>query len=265
MSTTFEVRDLLFRYPGGERPALADVSLSFVEGRHVCVVGPNGAGKSTLLRLLLGLLRPDRGEVRLHGRPVRAWPRRELARRVGVVSQDRPPDFPLGVRGFVEMGRHPHLRPWDRLGRRDRETVDRALARTRLEDLAERPISALSGGELQRAKLARALAQDPGLLLLDEPTAHLDLGHAMQLFALVDRLVREEGLSAVSVTHDLHLAARFADRLVLLAEGRVVADGGTAEVLAPEPLQRAFGWPVEVVDLGPRGLQVVPLAPGEAR
>lgn len=256
--STFRLQDVRYAYPGRVRPAVEGVDLELGGGRHTCIVGPNGAGKSTLLRLMLGLLTPDRGRVLLWGRPVAEWSRRALARRAGVVAQEPPPRFPMPVREFVEMGRHPHLRPWQRLGPADRRAVERALARTALTELADRPISALSGGELQRTKLARALAQEPRLLLLDEPTAHLDLGHGVRIFGLVDRLVREEGLSAVTVTHDLGLAGRFADRVVLLSAGRVVADGEARHVLAPDHLRVAFGHPVEVVDLGPLGLQVVP-------
>lgn len=255
---TFRLEEVRYAYPGRSRPAVDGVNLELGGGRHTCIVGPNGAGKSTLLRLMLGLLTLDGGRILLWGRALADWPRRALARRVGVVAQDPPPRFPMPVREFVEMGRHPHLRPWQRLGSADRQAVESALGRTALTELAGHSISSLSGGELQRSKLARALAQEPRLLLLDEPTAHLDLGHGVRIFGLIDRLVREEGLSAVTVTHDLGLAGRFADRVVLLSAGRTVADGEARQVLTPDHLGRAFGHPVEVVDLGPLGLQVVP-------
>lgn len=257
-TTTYELEGVRFAYPRAKKEAVSGITLSFPSGRHVCVVGPNGAGKSTLLRLMLGILAPRAGRLFLWGRELGRWGRRELARRVGVVSQDRPPDFPLTVREFVEMGRHPYLRPWKRLVEADREAVDRALGRTGLTELADREISTLSGGELQRAKLARALAQEPSLLLLDEPTVHLDLGHEIQFFELVNRLVEREGLSSITVTHNLHLASRYADHLVLLAAGGVVAAGPPADVLTPDHLGRLFGCPVTVVDMGDLGLQVVP-------
>lgn len=262
-AATFRLDDVHYAYPGRSGPAVDGVDLELGGGRHTCIVGPNGAGKSTLLRLMLGLLTPDRGQILLWGRTVADWPRRALARRVGVVAQDPPPRFPISVREFVEMGRHPHLRPWQRLGRVDREAVESALGRAELTELAGRSISSLSGGEQQRTKLARALAQEPRLLLLDEPTAHLDLGHGARIFGLIDRLVRERGLSAITVTHDLGLAGRFADRVVLLSAGRTVADGDARRVLTADHLRLAFGHPVEVVDLGPLGLQVVPTGPEE--
>ncbi len=263
VAPTFRLEDIHYAYPGRPGPAVDGVDLELGGGRHTCIVGPNGAGKSTLLRLMLGLLTPDRGQILLWGRTVADWPRRALARRVGVVAQDPPPRFPISAREFVEMGRHPHLRPWQRLGPVDREAVENALRHTELTELVGRSISSLSGGELQRTKLARALAQEPRLLLLDEPTAHLDLGHGARIFGLIDRLMRERGLSAVTVTHDLGLAGRFADRVVLLSAGRAVADGDARQVLTADHLRLAFGHPVEVVDLGPLGLQVVPTGPEE--
>lgn len=231
-------------------------------GSHTAIVGPNGAGKSTVLRLFLGLLRPRCGRIALWGRGVETWGRRELARTVGVVSQEEPPRVPLSVRSFVELGRNPHVRPWAGLGLQDRRAVREALRRVELTELEDRSISELSGGELQRAKLGRALAQEPELLLLDEPTVHLDIGHEVRFFERIQKLVRQERITAVSVTHNLHLASRYAEMVVLLADGGVAAVGPAREVIRPEPVARAFGWPVEVVELGRLGVQVVPLAPG---
>lgn len=253
-----EFRDVSFHYRGADRNALTDVSLTFDEGRHHAVLGPNGAGKSTLLRLGLGLLNPARGRIRLAGRPSEEWDRRRVARRVGMVTQEPPAPFPLSVRSFVEMGRNPYLRPWAGLGTEDRAVVDRALERVDMSSLAERRLTDLSGGELQRAKVARALAQEPRTLLLDEPTAHLDLGHEVRIFRLIDRLVREDDLTAITVTHNLNLASRFAHRLVLLVEGRVVEEGTARQVIRPGPVERAFGWPVRIEDAGPDGRVVIP-------
>ena len=254
----FSVEGASFTYPGAERPALRDVTLRIAGGTHTVVLGPNGAGKSTLLRLLLGLRAPDAGRVRFRDRDASGWSRREFARQVGVVTQEPPPDLPLTVREAVTMGRHPYLRPWAGPRAEDRAAVAFALARTDLRERADRRISDLSGGELQRVKLARALAQEPRVLVLDEPTAHLDLGHAMRIFELVGTLVRE-GLTAVSVTHDLHLAGRYGGSLVLLAGGRVTASGRPEAVFTADTLEAAFGWPVRVEDLGPLGRQVIPL------
>ena len=262
---TFQASDVSFRYPRAERAAVRDISLEVPAGRHSAIVGPNGAGKTTLARLLLGLLRPERGLVTFAGRPAAEWPRREMARRIGVVSQEPPPSVPITVREFVEMGRNPYLRPWAPLGRGDRQQVAAALRRADLQSLEARPVTELSGGEVQRAKLARAFAQDPETLVLDEPTAHLDIAHEMAIFHLVRAFV-DAGGSAVTITHSLHLASRFADLLFLLDDGSLAASGAPPDVLRPEILSRVFGWPIVVLDLDhPRvsGQQVVPLSQAE--
>jgi iron complex transport system ATP-binding protein len=258
---SFELGDVWFRYPRSDDPALRGVSVRMPAGSHTAVVGPNGAGKTTLARLLLGTLRPQRGRALFEGRPAADWPRREMAQRVGVVPQGGSPGLPVDVIGFVEMGRNPYVRPWAPLGAEDRAKVSGALRRTDLEELATRAVTELSGGELQRAKLARAFAQDPTVLLLDEPTAHLDVAHEMEIFRLVREFV-DAGGSAVTITHSLHLAGRFADRLCLLSGGRLEAAGSPPDVLRSEILSRVFDWPIEVVALdqaGLTGLHIVPV------
>jgi iron complex transport system ATP-binding protein len=254
----FTLEDVWFRYHGAAEPTLRAVELRFATGVHTAVVGPNGAGKSTLLRVMLGRLNPERGRAWFDGRPAAEWPRRRLARRVAVVGQEALPDFPISVREYVELGRHPYLPAWAPLRERDREVVEGALRRTELDDLSDRDVSHLSAGELQRAKIARALAQEPEVLVLDEPTAHLDLGHEMQVFELIRELIVEKRLTAVSVTHNLNLAGRFATSIVLLAGGRVAAVGSAETVLVPELIQAAFGWPVTVTAVRGGGRQVVP-------
>ena len=263
VSSVIAVEGLRFRYPRASTDAVQDVSFLVPTGGHTAILGPNGAGKTTLLRLILGLLRPCAGRVTLWNRNVADWRRRDLARRVAVVSQERPPDFPISVAEFVELGRNPHLSAWRGPGWEDKAAVAKALERTDLESLTDRRISELSGGELQRAKLARALAQAPSLLLLDEPTAHLDLGHELQFFQLAARLATEQGLTLVTVTHSLSLASRFADRSVLLAGGQLLVAGSAEDVLQPGHIENAFGWPVQVLELGELGLHVVPLRDGE--
>jgi iron complex transport system ATP-binding protein len=255
-----ELSDVRYRYARSEAEAVAGVTLVVQEGEHTAILGPNGAGKSTLLRLMLGILGPSRGRVLLWGRPSAEWERRQMARMVGVVAQDRPPDFPLPIREFVELGRNPHLRPFQRLGPADREAVDRAIQATDLRTLSERHLGQLSGGELQRAKLARALAQEPRVLLLDEPTAHLDLSHGLEFFDMLADLASRERLTVVTVTHDLHFASRFAREALLLSEGRPVASGPVRRVLDPLHLERAFTCPVQVIELGDLGQHVVPLS-----
>jgi iron complex transport system ATP-binding protein len=258
---SFQVRNASFHYPRADHPAVRGISLDIPSGCHAAIVGPNGAGKTTLARLLLGLIRPERGSATFAGRPATAWPRREIARRIGVVAQEAPPSLPISVREYVEMGRNPYVRAWAPLRSEDRRHVMSALRRADLEPLEERSVTELSGGEVQRAKLARAFAQAPETLVLDEPTAHLDIAHEMAIFRLVREFV-DAGGSAVTITHSLHLASRFADLLFLLDDGVLAASGAPPEVLRPEILSRVFGWPLEVVALGHpeiAGLHIVPL------
>jgi iron complex transport system ATP-binding protein len=239
------VQGLGFSYPGAARPAVDGVSLEIPAGACTALLGPNGSGKSTLLRLLLGIHKPARGEVTFEGRPVSAWPRAELARRVGVVPQGEEINFPITVREMVMMGRYPYLGRWRREGEADRGAVEAALGRCDILELAERPISTLSGGERQRALVARALAQEPGVLVLDEPTASLDVKHEMAIFELL-RDLGQGGVTVLLVTHSLNLASRFADRLVLLSRGRVAAHGAPAEVVDQRRIEEVYGWPVRV-------------------
>ena len=262
----FEADGLLFRYPGAERPALRDVSLRVRRGELYGIVGPNGSGKSTLLRVLLGSLTPGEGRVTFDGRPPEAWERRALARRVGVVPQREEVAFPLRVRDFVAMGRYPHLGPWRAEGEEDRAAVRAAMERCDLAGLADRAFATLSGGERQQARVARARAQEPEALVLDEPAVSLDLRHEMEILGLLGDLVADGGVTVLLVTHHLNAAARSADRLLLLEEGRSTAEGPPAEVLTREAVERAWKWPVRVTrhpgpgpDAG--APQVVPLHP----
>ncbi len=260
----FETSGLRFAYPGTGGDALATADLRIQSGRWTAIVGPNGAGKSTLVRLLSGVLRPGGGTIRFRGRPLAAWDRLALARCLAVVGQEPPPAIPLSVREYVELGRNPYVRPWAPLEPTDHRVVGDALGRVELAGLAERGLDQLSGGERQRAKLARALAQEPDVLLLDEPTAHLDLGHAVWFFELLRELRDRDGVTIVSVTHDLNLASRFADGVILMSAGHVVATGEPGAVLVPDVLARTYGWPVRVEDLGELGRLVVPLARARA-
>ena len=249
-----------FRYPRGSVPAVWGVTLHLRETAFTAVVGPNGAGKSTLVRLLGGIVEPTEGTVRLHGRPLPDWRRRALSRRLAVVSQDAPPPgLGISLQAYVELGRNPYVNPWASLGRRDREVTAHALSWAGLEHLSSRPLGELSGGERQRAKLARALAQEPGVLVLDEPSAHLDFRHALWVFEALRTRVRDEGLTVICITHDLQLASRYADRLILLSRGTVVADGSPAEVLRSSALEDAYDCEVRVEPLGELGHSVLPV------
>ena len=251
------------RYPAAERPALDDVTLALPAGRLTAVIGPNGSGKSTLLRVLLGTLVPASGAVRYGGRLLAEWSRAALAREVGAVAQGEETAFPITVRELVALGRYPHLGPWRRPGAADDAAVEGALARCDVEALAHRRLDTLSGGERQRARVARALAQQPRTLALDEPTAALDVRHEMEIFELLGAL-RRAGATVLAVTHSLNLAARYADQLVLMSEGRVAATGAPDAVLTRETMERVYAWPVRVIaHAGPGpdagAPQVVPL------
>jgi iron complex transport system ATP-binding protein len=245
--TVIRAERVTFTYPGRDVPAVNAVDLAVAAGEMLALLGPNGSGKSTLLRLLLGALRPHAGSVRLLDRAVTEWPRDEVARAVGVVTQAEEFAFPLTVRELVAMGRYPHLGAWRSEGAADRTAIDRALQLCELTALTDRSVLELSGGERQRARVARALAQEPRTLLLDEPAASLDIAHEMTLLELLARL-RDDGVTIVIVTHNLNSAARYADRLVLLDGGRVAAAGPPAAVLTSDIIETVYHWPVLIRD-----------------
>jgi iron complex transport system ATP-binding protein len=234
------------RFGYGARTVLDGVNLAIERGEMLGLIGPNGAGKSTLVRLLAGILRPTSGAVRLDGRPLSEWTRAARARRLALVPQEPHVEFPYTVLEVVLMGRSPHLSALALPGRRDLDIARAALARLEVADLEARRMDELSGGERQRVFLARALAQEPGILLLDEPTTHLDLRHQTQLHDVARALCRQAGVGVLSVLHDLNLAAAYCDRLLLLAAGRTLSEGPPADVLEPGLLERAFGTRVWV-------------------
>ncbi|MBW3535714.1 MAG: heme ABC transporter ATP-binding protein [Gemmatimonadetes bacterium] len=257
----FSARDVVAGYARAPEPVLDGVSLAVPPGTLYAVLGPNGSGKSTLLRVLLGALAPTAGVVELDGRPLPAWNRRELARSVGVVPQSESIAFPLSVRELVAMGRYPHLGFLRAEGDADRSAVAAALERCDVAALRDRDVTTLSGGELQRVRIARALAQEPRALALDEPTASLDVRHEMSILELL-RASADQGLTVVLVTHHLNLAARFADRMLLLHEGRVAAEGTPREVFVEDVLERVYGWPVRVDEDPVAGAPRVVALPG---
>ena len=266
----FEARQLCFQYRGASRSVVADVDVQVPPGSLYAILGPNGSGKSTLVRLLLGALSPERGTVLYAGRAVRAWPRRALAKQVGVVPQLEEVAFPLTVHQFVAMGRYPHLGLLTRESAADRQAIDRAMERCNVADLARRQFGALSGGERQRVRIARALAQEPSVLVLDEPTASLDIRHEMATLELLRQLVTREGVTVLVVTHNLNLAARYARRLLLMSHGRAVAEGPPGEVLSRSIVEQVYSWPVaETVHPGPGhdtgAPQILPLAREQPR
>jgi len=233
------------RYPRREIAALTEVSLMAPRGALTAVVGPNGSGKSTLVRALVGRLPLTAGEITVDDRPVDGASRRALATRIAVLVQREEPAFALGVREYVALGRYPHLGLFRAPSRTDHAAVERALARTGTGALVGRSITELSGGEWQRIRLARAVAQGAEAIVLDEPTTFLDVGHEMGVFELLSRLARE-GHAVLLVSHQLNLVARFADHIVLLHRGRVAASGRPADVMQGAVLERVYEWPLVV-------------------
>lgn len=246
------------------RPVLRGVTLRVAAGEWLGILGPNGSGKTTLLRTISGYLGPTRGAVHLEGRPLAEMGRREAARRLAVTAAGSPgsPAVDFSVAELVLMGRTPHLPRWSAEGPKDEAVVGRALAMTNTAHLAHRPAASLSAGEYQRALLAAALAQEPSVLLLDEPTAHLDIHHQVEVMHLLDGLRRQQGITVVSVLHDLNLAALFCDHLLLMREGRIHALGAPWEVLTEENVQDVYRCRVEVFAHPRRDAPQIVLLPG---
>lgn len=237
--------DVRLRYRGAAEPAVDGVSLEARAGRVTAVVGPNGSGKSTLVRALLGRLPLEAGTLTLEGKSMATLARREVATRMAVVPQREEPVFPISVRDYIALGRHPHGGQFAGRDGVDREAVARAVARADVAMFLDRATDALSGGEWQRVRIARALAQGGAALVLDEPTTFLDIAHEMAVFELCDALARE-GQAVLLVSHQLNLVARFADHIVLLHRGRVAASGAPADVMRGEVLERVYDWPLVI-------------------
>ena len=230
----------------GGHAVLRDVDLIVERGESVALLGRTGCGKSTLLRCLAGVLAPLDGAVRLQGVPLASMQRRQIARTLAVVAQETLVPFAFSVREVVELGRVPYARFLGFPDADDRRAVDTALATTDLGALADRPYHRTSGGEQQRGAVAMGLAQEPALLLLDEPTVHLDIAHQMSVLGLMRRLCRTQGLGALAAMHDINLACLYFDRLLVLGEGTVLASGTPHEILSPALIERAFGTRVAV-------------------
>ena len=253
-----------YRSAGGERRVLERVDLELGRGEMVALLGANGSGKTTLLGIMAGTIRPTAGTVDLFGRPIGAWSRAEIARSVAVSPQSM--ELPAGFRvsEIVAMGRTPHRGRWFGWEADDQRAVADALRDADAESLADRPVTVLSGGERQCVLVALALAQEPQLLLMDEPTTHLDVAHAAALLASVSRLQRLRGVTVVVVVHDLVLAGMWAPRVVVLDAGRVAADGPPDTALRPDVVRHAYGVAVESVLTGAGRRILVPHLPAAA-
>ncbi len=232
-------------YSYGSNLVIRDVSLSYDGGQFVGVLGPNGAGKSTLLRLLDRLLIPQKGQIRLNGRPIQEYGLKELARTTALIPQE-PEYFPFLVKEIVMMGRTPFVGRFRREQPRDWELVKEAMEQTQVDHLAERPIHQISGGERQRVMLARALVQNTSILLLDEPTNHLDIQHQVSIGRLLQQKGKENIL-AIAVLHDLHLASLYCDQVILMHEGSVFRQGSPDKVLTGSTLHEVYGVALNVM------------------
>ena len=243
-------------YPSTRELVLRALSLGVAEGEVVALVGPNGSGKSTLLRVLGRVLKPRSGVVYLDGRAMRDWPTREIARRLALLPQGPTLSADLTVEELVRMGRSPHQGILGIPTREDDEAVENAIRETSIETLVGRQVQTLSGGERQRVWLAMAIAQQPRVLLLDEPTTFLDLHHQLEVLDLIRDLNYEHGLTVVMVLHDLNQAARYSNRVVVLRNGEVYRDGPPRTVLTPETLREVFGVEGRIMT-GPDGIEMV--------
>ncbi len=257
MNALLELDRVFLRYSGADRDAVRDVSLEVYGGDIVALVGPNGSGKSTVLAGPGGEIRPRRGAVRLGGVELASQPRRKVSQRVARLPQTPQAPEGLPVEALVRHGRTPHLRPMAPLTHRDRAAIDDALSAVELQDFRARPLESLSGGERRRAWLAMVLAQEPEILLLDEPTAALDLRHEWEVLQLLARANRERGLTLVISLHDLGQASSFAHRVAVMARGRLYTIGPPEAVLRDETLRDVFSVDARVVkDAGLTWIQV---------
>jgi iron complex transport system ATP-binding protein len=247
------VDHLSARYPRAPHPALSRVDLRVEPGEVAAVLGPNGSGKSTLLRVVAGIVEPSEGAVHVAGRGVVGLDRRVLARLVAFVPQSETVALGFRVREVVAMGRAPHQTGWMRAGADDDAIVDEAMTRCDLVSLAGRRVEELSGGEQRRVAVARALAQRPRVLLLDEPAAFLDVRHRLELYDLLADLARRDRVACLVSMHELDAAARIASQVLLLRDGRVVAAGETDHVMTPGRLREAFDAPIDVSVHAPTG------------
>ena len=241
---------------GGE-PVVHDLTVEIPDGQVTTIVGPNGCGKSTLLRTLGRLLPPTSGHVVLDGAPITSRGTRDIATRLALLPQSPIAPEGLLVRDLIGRGRHPHQRWFAQWSRQDEEVVDAAMAMTDTSDLRDRPLDQLSGGQRQRAWIAMTLAQDTDLMLLDEPTTYLDLAHQVEVLDLVCRLNRERSRTVVMVLHDLNLAARYSDLVVVMHDGRIVTQGPPTDVFTAEMLSDVFGLEADILSDPRTGLPIV--------
>jgi iron complex transport system ATP-binding protein len=239
MNPALHVRKLSYAYQTTH--VLDGLSFTVRQGEFFIIIGPNGSGKTTLARIIAGLLKPKQGEIDIFGRPITAYGRKERARRIAFVPQLIPMNFPFAVKDAVLFGRTPHLGVFGLATDADAALARRAMAFTEVDHLADRRLDQLSGGERQRVFIARAICQDPEIMILDEPTASLDLAHQLRIMDLMEKMKAEKKITVVMVSHDLNLAAMYADTLLLIHRGRIAQCGSPAKVLTYETLETVYG------------------------
>ena len=229
----------------GSEAVLKGVSIEIPQGEMLSIIGPNGAGKTTLLRCINRILKPRRGVIMINGQSIEGMSRREIAKRMGYVPQSTHQVFPNTVFDVILMGRRPHF-AW-KCNEKDIEKVLETLKMLGIENLAMRDITELSGGQQQKVFIARALAQEPEILLLDEPTSNLDIKHQLEVMNIIKSITNERGITAIMAIHDLNLASRYADRVIMMHEGRIFAVGSPEEVLTPKNIREVYGVEAEVL------------------
>jgi iron complex transport system ATP-binding protein len=244
MLPAISLQQLSFSYRA--QPVLQDITLDIPHQSFLALIGPNGSGKTTLLRVMSKALKPQRGVVMFDGRPLASLSARKLAQELAVISSEQHFEFPFSVKDIVAMGRFPHLNRLERMGDLDWSIVNEAMERTCVYDFRNRSISQLSSGEKQRVLIARAIAQQPSTLMLDEPNAHLDINHQISIFNLLRTLNSQHRMTVIVVLHDLSAAAAFCERLVLLHHGRIVRTGKPAEVITADLIKQTYGAEVAV-------------------
>ena len=245
MSSLISLEGIAFRYDADDPVVLEDLSLEIPAGRVTAILGPNGTGKTTLLHIMLGVLKPEQGTITVAGKPHQAYSRQELSRLIGLVPQFESIPFNFTVYEYALLGRSPYLNPFQLPGREDFEIVESALETAGISQLAKKPVMEISGGERQLVGIARVLAQRTSILLLDEPTAHLDLENQNRILKLLKKM-SAEGTTAVMTTHDPNAAIYAADHFVLMKGGAIIARGPASEVITPENLSRIYHIPIRV-------------------
>ena len=243
-NTILQLEDVSFAY--NREPVVNHLSMRVKSGEFVGILGPNGSGKSTLLKLLAGILKPDCGNVLFQNKKLHDYKRKVLAQSLAWLPQEHEMVFPFRVAEIILMGRHPYMSPWQFEGRKDLDIADRAMAITETTALSTRQFNEISGGEKQRVMMACAIAQEPEVLLLDEPTTALDIKYQLEILNILQRLNRDNGMTLLLAMHDLHLASKYCQRLILIDQGKIVKDGTPDEVLQKEILETVYRVPLKI-------------------